>query len=83
MFAMAIDIAVRYSDTMAMDWKNLISEITASGMTQAELATKAGLVQSAISDLVTGKTTEPRFSTGQKLVAIRNELKRKRKSVEA
>ena len=62
-----------------MDWKQLILEITSSGMTQAEVAAEAGLAQSAISDLVTGKTTEPRYSTGKKLVAIRRNRLSKRK----
>ena len=76
---MAIDNKVRYGDTLRMDWKQLIADITASGLTQAEIASRSGLAQSAISELATGKTVEPRYSTAKKLIAIINTLAKKRK----
>ncbi len=76
MFAIAIDSAVRYSDTCAMDWKQLITEITQFGLTQAEIASRTGMAQSAISELATGKTSEPRFSTGRKILALHRAARR-------
>lgn len=61
-----------------MNWKQLISEIAdASGLTQAQIAAHTGLAQSSLSELLSGSTKEPRFSTGQKLVAMHRRYTRK------
>lgn len=61
-----------------MDWKQLISELQATGLTQTQLSERTGLAQSAISELATGKTTEPKWTTGDKLKALHKKLCRRR-----
>lgn len=53
-----------------MDWKKLISEIAETGMTQVEIAEQAGCAQSSLSDLACGRTKEPIYRIGKKLVAL-------------
>lgn len=53
-----------------MQWKNYIAAITASGMSQLQLAKLAGCGQATISDLASGKTLEPRHSLGVALIRI-------------
>lgn len=60
-----------------MDWKQLISELTRLGVSQAEIATQTGIAPPTISELATGKTREPRWTTGQKLRALHRSAKRK------
>lgn len=60
-----------------MDWKQVISELISSGLTQCEIAKAAGVAQSAISELYTGKTTEPRYSTGLRLMQLRRRKPKK------
>ena len=60
-----------------MDWKQLIADLAQLGISQAEIATKTGIAPSAISELATGKTREPRWTTGQKLRTLLSAEKRK------
>lgn len=53
-----------------MNWKNLITDLVASGMTQVQIAEKAGCRQASISDLYTGKTSQPSYAIGAALVAM-------------
>lgn len=53
-----------------MDWKTLIENLTAKGWKQQQIADYCGCEQSVISDLATGKTKNPRFSTGQALIKM-------------
>jgi predicted XRE-type DNA-binding protein len=53
-----------------MDWKTLIENLTAKGWKQQQIAEFCGCQQSVISELATGKTKNPRFSTGQALIAM-------------
>lgn len=67
-----------------MQWKNVISEIQdRQGWAQPQIAKEAGCAQATISDLVTGKTTEPRFSLGQRLIALSKKPARKSKPTQA
>jgi transcriptional regulator with XRE-family HTH domain len=50
-----------------MDWKKLIAELIASGMTQVEIASRCGCKQTTVSELMRGVTTEPRYALGEKL----------------
>lgn len=61
-----------------MDWKKLIADLSASGMTQQEIAKKAGVGQSAISELATGTKKEVLYSTGRKLEALHAKLPKRR-----
>ena len=54
----------------AMDWKKLIESLTAAGWKQQQIADRCGCVQSAISELATGKVKNPRFTIGQALIAM-------------
>lgn len=59
-----------------MDWKQLILDITQLGISQADISIKTGIAPSAISELATGKTREPRWTTGQKLLQLLRAAKR-------
>lgn len=61
-----------------MDWKNVISDLVAEGFTQPELASLCKCSQTAISELATGKTSQPRFSTGAALLKLHKKSRRKR-----
>ena len=65
-----IDCAYPLDDTQCMNWQHLIQELIARGWTQKQLAARIGVVQSAISELGTGKTADPKFATGQALVLL-------------
>lgn len=53
-----------------MDWKTLIAELLASGMTQQAIGTEIGLSQGAISHLVNGRTASVDWETGEKLIRL-------------
>lgn len=58
-----------------MDWKSLIAEIQALGRSQPQIAAECGCGQATISDLVSGKTKDPRHSLGVSLIALRDRLR--------
>ncbi|MVT30182.1 helix-turn-helix domain-containing protein [Acidovorax citrulli] len=61
-----------------MQWNTVIAEIQARrGWTQPQVARAAGCAQATISDLATGKTTEPRFALGQALLKLHRASMRK------
>jgi transcriptional regulator with XRE-family HTH domain len=53
-----------------MKWKNYIAEIVQKGLSQSQIAIRAGCGQTTISDLASGKTQEPRYSLGVALLQI-------------
>lgn len=56
-----------------MDWKNIIKQALARrGLTQVELAKLAGCSQSGLGDLMSGRTQEPRYSLGLRLLELAN-----------
>ncbi len=62
-----------------MDWPALLRAIKAHKMTQQQIADwccAAGVktTQSAISDLESGKTGNPKFELGHALIALRDHL---------
>jgi transcriptional regulator with XRE-family HTH domain len=59
-----------------MDWKNLIAELIAHGMTQVEVASRCGCKQTTISELSRGITSEPRYALGEKLKRLHADKKR-------
>lgn len=61
-----------------MNWKQIIFDLRESGLTQVEIASRANVAQSAISELSSGKTTEPRFSTGQRLQKLHRSVMRRK-----
>ncbi len=58
----------------SMDWKLLIAELCAAGMTQTEIGERVGLSQSSVSDLVRGITRTVGWDTGNKLVRLHKRL---------
>jgi hypothetical protein len=50
-----------------MDWTSLIAELVKCGYTQPKIAEHCKCGQATISDLASGKTTEPRHSLGESL----------------
>lgn len=67
-----------------MNWKTLISEVKAGlGITQAQIAQRVGISQVSVSDLETGRTREPSYSTGTALVALHRKARRRMARKEA
>lgn len=62
-----------------MDWKQVIGELTAHGYTQPEIAEQCDCGQATVSDLATGKTTNPKFNTAQALLALRDRARKEAK----
>jgi predicted transcriptional regulator len=64
-----------------MDWKQLITDLLATGMTQAEIARKIGVTQSAISHVLNQKGQKGfKFEPGQKLVNLHRRTMAKAKA---
>jgi transcriptional regulator with XRE-family HTH domain len=61
-----------------MNWKTIIAELQACGFTQPQIAFACGCAQATISDLATGKSTEPRHSLGQSILALHKDRADKR-----
>jgi hypothetical protein len=57
-----------------MDWPQLIKELQDAGVTQAQIAEKAGLTAvSAVSDLANGKTKRPSWDLGEAVRLLHTE----------
>lgn len=52
------------------DWPAVVRALVASGLTQPQIAQQCGCGQATLSDLVRGKTKEPRYSTGFALLRL-------------
>lgn len=59
-----------------MNWSNIISEITAAGFTQQDIAMQCGCGQSTISDLYRGAIKQPTYQIGERLVKMRSSIKK-------
>lgn len=57
-----------------MDFKLLIAELQASGLTQEQMAEACNCAQSTISDIARGETQTPRFHIGMKLLDLHRAL---------
>lgn len=53
-----------------MNWTELLADLRAAGYTQTKLAKLLKTGQSTLSELSSGKTTNPSFELGNALVAI-------------
>ena len=53
-----------------MDWKKLIADLQASGVTQVQMAQKCKCAQTTISDILNGRIEHPRYEIGAALVAM-------------
>jgi predicted transcriptional regulator len=66
-----------------MDWKSLIADLQAQGMTQAEIGRHVNAAQPTICDLAKGRVTDPRHSIGKRLESLHKKVARKAKPPEA
>ena len=55
---------------LRMDWKQHIAQLQARGFTQQQLANACGCAQASICDLAHGRTKEPRYAVGAKLIEL-------------
>lgn len=55
---------------LGMNWKLLVNELMAAGVTQVEIAQHCDCSQSSISDIRNGEIEHPRFGIGAALVAL-------------
>lgn len=53
-----------------MDWKRLLKELNAAGVTQPRIAEFCGVGQSTVSELARGVTKSPSYDFGSKLVQM-------------
>lgn len=65
-----------------MDWKKVIAELEAEGLTQEEIAGKCHASQPYISQLKTGKRKRAGFDIGDALRALHKATLRKKSAAE-
>lgn len=53
-----------------MDWPNLITQLTAAGLTQRAIASHCKASPATVSELKTGAQAEPRYSLGKALIDL-------------
>lgn len=56
-----------------MDWRKLIAELVATGLTQSQIATRCGVGQGTVSDLYRGATRQPTYEFGDALLRLHAE----------
>ena len=66
----------------AMQWKNIISDLKASGLTQMQIAEKCGCAQSTISEMSTDGNRIPSFPIGAALLDLHKKHLKKRNTVQ-
>lgn len=57
-----------------MNWPALISSIQAAGWSQPQIAAECHCAQSTISDLAGGRTKDPRYTIGEKLKQLADQV---------
>ena len=53
-----------------MDWKKLIADLQALGITQVQMAERCNCAQTTISDIRNGRIENPRYEIGAALVSM-------------
>ena len=53
-----------------MNWPQLITDLQEQGFTQPQIAARVGCAQATVSELLRGKTSDPRYSLGVSLKAL-------------
>ena len=66
----------------AMQWKNIISDLKASGLTQMQIAKKCGCAQSTISEMTSDVDRIPSYPIGAALLDLHKKRLKKRKSAQ-
>lgn len=56
-----------------MDWNKIVAEIKETGLTQAQIADAIGVAAGTLSEICSGKVSEPKWSRGDALIAIHAE----------
>ena len=56
-----------------MDWNKIVAEIKETGLTQAQVADAVGVSVGTLSELCSGKVSEPKWSRGDALIALHSE----------
>ena len=53
-----------------MDFKQLIADLMAAGISQPQIAKQCGCAQATVSELASGVNKQPRYTLGAALVAL-------------
>lgn len=56
-----------------MQWSELLQRMVANGVTQSEIATRAGCSQPVISELMSGRSVDTKYFIGRAIVEFANE----------
>lgn len=56
-----------------IDWPKIIRALVASGLTQPQIAAACNCGQSTVSDMLNGKSSDPRTSLGLRLLHLARE----------
>ena len=56
-----------------MNWKTLITDLQAAGLTQLEIGKKIGLSQPSVVDVIRERTKDLKWSVGQALIKLHAE----------
>lgn len=67
-YSLLVLCAARYS--RRMNWPHIVDELRSRGWTQVLLAARLGIAQSAVSELRTGGTKDPKHSTGHAIAVL-------------
>jgi len=65
------------------NWQKIIKEISATGMTQAQIGEKIGLTQPTVNQLSTGFTLKMYYEEGAALMELHKKIRRQLKLVRA
>lgn len=63
-----------------MDWNQIVCEIKEHGLTQAQIADAIGVSVGTLSELCSGKVSEPKWSKGDALISLHTEFCAKQKA---
>jgi len=66
-----------------INWKKLIKDVSATGMTQAEIGAEIGLKQPSVNQLSTGFTVKMYYEEGAALLALHKKRMAKNKATKA
>lgn len=66
-----------------MDWKQIVADIQASGVSQVQIAEACGCSQATVSELATGKNCDPRASIALRVLQLHKKALRRRKDAPA
>ncbi|WP_205191306.1 helix-turn-helix transcriptional regulator [Burkholderia sp. LMG 13014] len=66
-----------------MDWKTIIADCLATGLSQADIARQIGVTQSAISHVVKGNQRGFLYEPGRKLIELHERLMARKGGIDA